>query len=49
VRTRATPTSDVVSGYRSALATLAGKQAYVEKRRVALDPAKERAAVGEGA
>jgi hypothetical protein len=46
VRTRATPTSDVVSGHRSSLATLMGKQAYVEKRRVTLDPARERAAVG---
>jgi predicted dehydrogenase len=48
VRTRATPTSDALSGYRSALATLMGKQAYVEKRRVTLDPARERAAVGGG-
>jgi len=44
VRSRTSPNSDVVSGFRSCLATLAGKQAYVEKRRVALDPARERAA-----
>jgi predicted dehydrogenase len=44
VQSRKTPNSDVVSGFRSCLATLAGKQSYVEKRRVALDPERDRAA-----
>jgi hypothetical protein len=35
----------VVSGHRSALASLLGKQAYVERRRVAFDAAAERAAL----
>jgi predicted dehydrogenase len=47
VRSRGTPTSDVVSGYRSTLTTLLAKQAYMEKRRVTFDPARERAAVSE--
>jgi len=47
VRSRATPTSDVVSGHRSTLTTLLAKQAYVEKRRVTLDPARERAAADD--
>ncbi len=47
VRSRGTPTSDVVSGYRSTLTTLLAKQAYVEKRRVTLDAARERAAVSD--
>ena len=46
VRSRATPNSDALSGYRSALTTLLAKQAYVEKRRVTFDPARERAALG---
>jgi predicted dehydrogenase len=46
VRSRATPTSDPLSGYRSCLATLLGKRAYVEKARATLDVARERSALG---
>jgi predicted dehydrogenase len=42
VRSRTDPTSDVVSGHRSALASHLGKHAYLRKERVALDPAAER-------
>jgi predicted dehydrogenase len=45
VASRRAPNSDVVSGHRSALASLLGKQAYVERRRVAFDAAAERAAL----
>ena len=45
VASRRTPNSDVVSGHRSALASHLGKQAYVEKRRVAFDAAREREAL----
>jgi len=45
VRSRATPNSDVVSGHRSALASHLGKQAYLEKRRVAFDVRREREAI----
>ena len=47
VRSRGTPNSDVVSGYRSCLTTLLAKQSYVEKRRVAFDPARERASLSD--
>jgi predicted dehydrogenase len=46
VASRRAPNSDVVSGHRSALASHLGKQAYLEKRRVAFDPPRERAALG---
>jgi predicted dehydrogenase len=42
VKARKTPNSDVVSGHRSALASHLGKIAYVQKKRVTFDPAKER-------
>src|SRR5581483_10405056 len=42
VKARKTPNSDVVSGHRSALASHLGKLAYVQKKRVVFDPAKER-------
>lgn len=45
VRSRATPNSDVVGGHRSALASHLGKQAYLEKRRVAFDVRRERQVV----
>jgi len=44
VRTRRLPNSDVVGGHRAALASHLAKQAYLDKRRVALDVARERAA-----
>jgi predicted dehydrogenase len=43
---RRQPNSDVVSGHRSALASHLGKQAYLDKRRVAFDAPRERAALG---
>ena len=42
VKSRQTPNSDVVSGHRSALASHLGKMAYVQKKRILFDPAKER-------
>ncbi len=45
MRSRATPNSDVVGGHRSALASHLGKQAYLEKRRVAFDVQRERGLV----
>ncbi len=45
VASRRPPNSDVVSGHRSALASLLGKQAYLERRRVAFDVRRERKAV----
>lgn len=43
VRSRGTPSSDVVSAHRSALASHLGKHAYLRKERVGFDPAAERA------
>jgi predicted dehydrogenase len=42
VQSRETPTSDVVSGHRSALASHLGKHAYLRKERVAFDAEAER-------
>lgn len=42
VKSRKTPNSDVVGGHRSALASHLGKIAYVQKKRITFDPAKER-------
>jgi hypothetical protein len=42
VKARKTPNSDVVGGHRSALASHLGKIAYVQKKRITFDPAKER-------
>ncbi len=42
VQSRGTPSSDVVSAHRSALASHLGKLAYLQKERVTLDPAEER-------
>ncbi len=42
VKSRQTPNSDVVSGHRSALASHLGKIAYMQKKRIVYDPAKER-------
>lgn len=45
VASRRAPNSDVVGGHRSALASHLGKQAYLEKRRVAFDVRRERDAL----
>ncbi|NBO65793.1 MAG: gfo/Idh/MocA family oxidoreductase [Acidobacteria bacterium] len=45
VKSRTLPNSDVISGHRSALASHLGKMAYLEKRRIAFTPEKERAYV----
>ncbi len=42
VKSRKTPTSDVVSAHRSALASHLGKIAYVKGQRVTFDPATEK-------
>jgi predicted dehydrogenase len=42
VRSRRAPSSDVVSGHRSALACHIGKHAYLRKERVTFDPEAER-------
>ena len=42
VRSRKTPTSDVVSGHRSALASHVGKHAYLRRERATFDPEAER-------
>ncbi len=42
LKSRKTPTSDVIGGHRSALASHLGKLAYVKKRRITFDPASER-------
>ncbi|HWQ36267.1 MAG TPA: Gfo/Idh/MocA family oxidoreductase [Blastocatellia bacterium] len=42
VKSRQKPSSDVVSGHRSALASNLGKIAYLQKRRITFDPAVER-------
>ena len=41
LKSRALPNSDVVGGHRSALASHLGKQAYLQKRRMTFQPAKE--------
>jgi len=43
LKSRALPNSDVVGGHRSALASHLGKQAYLQKRRMVFQPAKEQA------
>jgi predicted dehydrogenase len=42
VKSRKTPTSDVVSAHRSALASHLGKIAYIKGQRVTFDPATEK-------
>ncbi len=42
IKSRKTPTSDVIGGHRSALASHLGKIAYIKKQRVTFDPASER-------
>ena len=42
IKSRKTPTSDVIGGHRSALASHLGKIAYIKKQRVTFDPAGER-------
>jgi predicted dehydrogenase len=42
VKSRKTPTSDVYSGHRSAVASHLGKNAYIKKQRIVFDPASER-------
>ena len=43
MKTRKSPNSDVVSGHRSALASHLGKTAYLKGRRIAFNPADEKA------
>ena len=43
MKTRKSPNSDVVSGHRSALASHLGKMAYIKGRRIAFNPAEEKA------
>ncbi len=41
LRSRQRPSGDVLIGHRSALASHLGNIAYVEKRRIVLDPIRE--------
>jgi predicted dehydrogenase len=42
LKSRKTPTSDVIGGHRSAVASHLGKNAYIKKQRIVFDPASER-------